>query len=270
MKFIVTHPFHFLSILLAGSSIPKCSRAWSSADGIPTSASRNSKRRRISSSSSHFSSPHHNTRGAATFPSAVTNDGDVSLSSKRSNRNHDSSRREVLRQSFITVTLATIGAISVPKAALADVTNKIASSTALRSLKRAQDQLPTKLLPEAQRNNFVGVKARLREAPFDEFRKNALILVRGGEDGPKASDLLLAYKELIAAVEAMDATASLGMKGRSVDSFRLGTQYEDVAKALDSFLKVGSEAASIPLQESPSMQDNLRYGSIDSKVLKSE
>jgi hypothetical protein len=35
-------------------------------------------------------------------------------------------------------------------------------------------------------------------------------------------------------------------------------------------LNVGTDAAEIPLQEQPSMQDNLKYGSIDSKVLKGD
>mmetsp|Transcript_2396 Transcript_2396/g.5017 ORF Transcript_2396/g.5017 Transcript_2396/m.5017 type:complete len:254 (-) Transcript_2396:260-1021(-) len=154
------------------------------------------------------------------------------------------------------------------QAAHADVTNKIASSTALRALTRAQAQLPTKLLPEAQSNNFVGVKARLREPPFDLMRKNGLILVRGGEDGPMAKELLKAYKALIASIEKIDATASLGMRGREVDPFEMSQEYDAISAALDCFLKVGGEAAEIPLQERPSMQDNLKYGSIDTKVLK--
>lgn len=101
------------------------------------------------------------------------------------------------------------------------------------------------------------------------MRKNGLILVRGGEDGPKAKELLLAYKKFIAAVEKLDSTGSLGMRGRTMDPFQMKQEYDVIEKALESFLKVGGEAAEIPLQEQPSMQDNLRYGSIDSKVLKS-
>ena len=155
-------------------------------------------------------------------------------------------------------------------AARADVTNKVASSTALRALTRAQTQLPTKLFPEVQTNNFMGVKARLREPPFDLARKNGQILVRGGEDGPRVKELVRAYKEFIASLEKIDATASLGMRGRSIDSFQMTQEYEAIVKALDSFLKVGAEAAEIPLQDAPSMQENLKTGSIDTTVLSAD
>ena len=152
-------------------------------------------------------------------------------------------------------------------AAHADVTNKVASQTALRALSRAQTQLPAKLLPEVKANNFVGVKARLREPPFDNLRKNGQILVRGGEDGPRVKELVKGYKELINALEKIDGTASLGMRGRSIDPFEMSQEYDVIVAALDSFMKVGAEAAEIPLQAQPSMQENLQTGSITTKVL---
>lgn len=154
-----------------------------------------------------------------------------------------------------------------PGAAHADVTNKIASSTALRALTRAQAQLPTKLLPDVKANDYVGVKARLREPPFDNVRKNGQILVRGGEDGPKVGELVKKYKELIVAIEKIDNTASLGMRGRTIDPFEMSKEYEVIVAAIDSFLKVGAEAAEIPLQAQPSMQENLQTGSITTTVL---
>ena len=99
-------------------------------------------------------------------------------------------------------------------AALADVTNKLASTTALRSLERVKEQLPVKLKPVAQANDYIGIKQALRLPPFDQVRKDLLTVVRGGEDGPKAGELQLAYKGLIKSLEDIDATASIGM-GRS-------------------------------------------------------
>ena len=150
------------------------------------------------------------------------------------------------------------------------MTNKVASTTALRSLTRAQEKLPERLLPEAKANNFEGVKLRLREPPFDTLRKNGQILVRGGEDGPKVGQLVKGYKELIAALEKIDGTASLGMRGRKMDPFQLTTEYEAIVKELDSFVKVGAEAAEIPLQEAPSMAENLSTGSLETRVIKAE
>jgi len=187
-------------------------------------------------------------------------------------------RRDAFRKTLTTlvggVTASTALMSSSPtimvEAAHADVTNKIASSTALRAMTRSQTQMPTKLLPDVQANNFIGVKARLREPPFDLVRKNGLILVRGGEDGPKATELVKSYKGLIATFEKIDATASLGMRGRSIDQLEMSQEYDAIVVAMEAFLKVGTDAAEIPLQGQPSMQDNLKYGSIDSKVLRGD
>eukprot|EP00580_Thalassiosira_gravida_P006241 CAMPEP_0201635434 /NCGR_PEP_ID=MMETSP0493-20130528/7974_1 /ASSEMBLY_ACC=CAM_ASM_000838 /TAXON_ID=420259 /ORGANISM="Thalassiosira gravida, Strain GMp14c1" /LENGTH=248 /DNA_ID=CAMNT_0048107403 /DNA_START=30 /DNA_END=776 /DNA_ORIENTATION=+ len=167
------------------------------------------------------------------------------------NSSTSGNRRRMLHQ-----TLAATLAVSTARPARADVTNKIASSSALRALGKVQTQLPIKLLPEAQSNNYAGVNACLREPPFDTLRKNMLILVRGGEDGPKAKELTVASKRLIGVLEAMDATASLGIRGGKTapDPFRLGMDYEDVVREVYAFVKVGTEAAGIPLQVESSMR----------------
>ncbi|KAL7490253.1 hypothetical protein ACHAW6_016087, partial [Cyclotella cf. meneghiniana] len=133
----------------------------------------------------------------------------------------------------------------------------VASTAALRTLSNLQTQLPLRLKPLALSNNYVGIKQCLREPPLDGIRKSMLVLVRGGEDGPKAGELLLAYKQLISALENMDATATLGMQGRSKqlnDPVLLSLQYDDVETALKMFIEVGSAAASIPLQEDDGKQ----------------
>jgi hypothetical protein len=196
------------------------------------------------------------------------NDNEVHLSSpvtrSQTQQMMSSSRRHVI--SAITSTIiAASTTISAPQSAYADVTNKIASTTALRSLSNLQTQLPIRLQPLAQSNNYVGIKQCLREPPLDGIRKNMLTLVRGGEDGPKAGELLIAYKRLISALEDMDATATLGMQGRNNkkmnDPFLLSLQYDEVEKALGLFIEVGAAAASIPLQEDNGRQTKI--GSID-------
>ena len=113
----------------------------------------------------------------------------------------------------------------------------------------------------AQSNNYVGIKQALREPPLDELRKNMLILVRGGEDGPKADELISAYKQLIKSLEDIDATSSLGMRGRKMpDTFQLTLEYEAIEKALDVFIKVAAEAADIPMQYET---EQTQVGSID-------
>jgi hypothetical protein len=124
-----------------------------------------------------------------------------------------------------------------PDNARADVTNKVASTAALRSLRRAQAQLP-KLKPTVLENDFVAVKTFLRNPPFDEVRKNGFILVRGGEDGPKASELQASYRKFIASVEKIDSSASLGMRGRKVPTLQMTEEYDNILAAMESFLKV--------------------------------
>lgn len=176
---------------------------------------------------------------------------------------HMPSRRDVIVT--ITSTIISTTVVTIPQYARADVTNKVASSTALRSLSNLQTQLPIRLKPLAQSNNYVGIKQCLRQPPLDSMRKSMLTLVRGGEDGPKAGELLLAYKQLISALENLDATATLGMQGRSKkvmdDPFLLSLQYDEVEKTLGVFIEVGAAAASIPLQEDAGKQ--AKVGSID-------
>jgi hypothetical protein len=89
-----------------------------------------------------------------------------------------------------------------------------------------------------------------------------LILVRGGEDGPKADELRNAFSQLIKSFEAIDATSSLGMQGRTknIDPFQLGREYEDIVQAMEFFLQVGGDAAGIPLMEDTNQP---QVGSID-------
>jgi hypothetical protein len=153
------------------------------------------------------------------------------------------SRRDYVQ----TLAAGVLGSCLLPENASADVTNKVASSTALRSVKRAQKQLKD-LLPSAQANDFVQVKAFLRTAPFVDVRKNCFILVRGGEDGPKAEQLQATYKAFIGSVEKIDATASLGMRGRKIPDLQMSDEFLVIESTLNDFLKVAEEATDIPVQ----------------------
>ena len=147
------------------------------------------------------------------------------------------SRKNVLNGLVTGFIGGAVTLIATPDVAKADVTNKVASTGALRSLKRAQSQLP-KLQPTVELNDFVGVKAFFRNPPFDQVRKNCFIIVRGGEDGPSATELDAKYKTFIASLEKIDGTASLGMRGRKIPPLQMSEEYQTVLTTLDSFLKV--------------------------------
>jgi len=143
-----------------------------------------------------------------------------------------------------------IGLTSNMGNANADVTNKVASTAAIRILQRAKLQLPIKIKPYIETKDFLNIKQALREAPFDSLRKYASVLVRGGEDlGDQAIELENKYKILVAALEKIDNTSSLGMRGSKIPQLQMLVEYDNFVFALDSFLKLGQETAQVPVQE---------------------
>ena len=152
------------------------------------------------------------------------------------------------RQCLEGVALGTMGfTVLSPSVALADVTNKVASPAALRSVKRAQRQLDD-LKPLAQTGDFVQVKAFLRTPPFSDVRKNCFVIVRGEDEGPKAEELQSAYKAFIASIEKIDSTASLAIRGRKIPSMQLSEEYLLVESTMRDFVKVAEDTVLIPGQ----------------------
>lgn len=139
-------------------------------------------------------------------------------------------------------------ASGLPSPALADVTNKVASTAAIRAVKRAAKDLEKAEFP-CVNNDFADVKAALRTPGLNEVRKNCLILIKGGEDGPEAENLRKAYDKFVKDIEALDSQASLGMRGRKQD-IQLASYYDAALASLKAFLEVGERSALIPLQES--------------------
>lgn len=139
-------------------------------------------------------------------------------------------------------------ASGLPSPAYADVTNKVASTAAIRAVKRAVKDLEKAEFP-CVNNQFTDVKAFLRTPGLNEVRKNCLILIKGGEDGPEADSLKKAYDKFIIDIEALDSQASLGMRGRKQD-IQLAGYYDAALASLKAFLEVGERSALIPLQES--------------------
>jgi hypothetical protein len=148
------------------------------------------------------------------------------------------------------VTAATTASVltNSPQAASADITNKVASSSALRNVKTSQKRLKG-MAAFAQEDEYMKVKEALREAPLADIRKSCMILVNGGEDGPDAEKLQSKYKTFIGSLEKMDSTGSVAVRGRKLAKGEFNKLYEDVLTNLAAFLVVAEEAASIPIQE---------------------
>jgi hypothetical protein len=153
------------------------------------------------------------------------------------------------RKAFLkTLVSSTGGAVLLaPSVVKADVTNKVASASALRSLQRAQRQFGSLELAVSN-NDFLETKNALRLPPFADIRKNCQILVKGGADGPNKDELEAKYKSFIASVEKLDGTCSVALRGRSVPNERLYEEYRAVAASLEAFANVAKESAEIPVQ----------------------
>lgn len=119
------------------------------------------------------------------------------------------SRRNAL-QGLMVPAIATI-ATSFAQPAFADVTNKVASQSALRYVKRSMKELE-KLEMFAAQNDYSEIKQGIRGPGLSEVRKNMQVLIRGGEDGPEAANLKTAYDAFIKSIEAFDSNALLGVR----------------------------------------------------------
>lgn len=155
----------------------------------------------------------------------------------------DRSRRDILRYSVSLGTLAITETLAKP--AFADVTNKIASQASLRYIKRSIKELE-KLEFYASQNDYIEMKQGIRGPGISEIRKNAVVLIRGGEDGPEATNLQNAYESFIRDIEALDGAASMGVRGRKgIDMY---PSYQKSVNSLVSFADIAVRSVETPFQ----------------------
>ena len=158
---------------------------------------------------------------------------------------------EVSRRTFfngaVTAAASAMFVTALPQVAYADVTNKVASTTALRNVKRAQRQL-TKILPYVEMDDYEPIKETFRQAPFSDIRKNMSILIKGAEDGPLAETLQKDYDTFKSSVEKLDSTSGQALRGRKIPNEQLVQEYQAAESALAVFVKDAEEAVEIPLQ----------------------
>jgi hypothetical protein len=162
-----------------------------------------------------------------------------------------SSTRKSFLQDLVLmgVAVATTSVMAPVQAANADVSSKLASSSALRNVKTSQKRLIA-MNDSIQGDEYMEVKNALREAPVSEIRKACTTLVKGGEDGPDAAQLETKYKAFIGSLESMDSKASLALRGRKLNQGEFEKSYKETMDSLADFLLLAEEAASIPIQYS--------------------
>jgi len=154
------------------------------------------------------------------------------------------SRRNVFKSIASAPAMALI-ATSFSQPAFADVTNKIASQSSLRYVKRSMRELDRLELYAAQ-NDYSEIKQGLRTPALSEIRKNANVLIKGGEDGPEAENLLKSYAVFIKDIESLDSAASLGFRGKK--GVELFGSYQSAVKDLASFAEIAERSVTIPIR----------------------
>jgi hypothetical protein len=160
----------------------------------------------------------------------------------------NNARPVISRKAFVDSLFIGVAGIAIlPEISRADITNKLASSTELRNVKRAQKQL-VNLEASVELNDYMQIRGALRKSPLGEVRKSAKTLVLGGEDGPKADALKDLYDSFITSVEKLDYTAGVAARGRKIENAELSKEYQSIISSLSEFLKVAEESVEIPVQ----------------------
>lgn len=143
----------------------------------------------------------------------------------------------VSRASFFhhltSITLVTSSWSVLPSVIHADVTSSLAESAALRNVKLAAKTTNSQLSEYIDMNEYIAIKEVLRVAPFSNLRKSGSTLVRAAS---ATEDLQKGYQKMIASLENLDSTASLGMRGRKLSETQLRQSFVDFAGALDAFV----------------------------------
>ena len=153
------------------------------------------------------------------------------------------SRRQALSTGAVSFSLTFLA----PMVAKADITSKVASSASLRNVKRASKQLDNMELYAATAD-AAGLRAAIRVAPLSDVRKAAFTLVRGAEDGPDAEIMASTYQTFIRALEQMDSSAAVVVRGRTLSEGQLYTLYKDTVSSMAAFVTVADKAVTIPIQ----------------------
>jgi hypothetical protein len=156
---------------------------------------------------------------------------------------HSHVSRRFALQGFLAPALAVV-TTSFAAPAFADVTNKVASQSSLRYLKRSMKELD-KLEFYAAQNDYAEIKQGIRSPGLSEIRKNASVLIRGGEDGPEAENLQSTYTVFIKDIEQLDAEVNLGIRGSKKNVF---PRYQKAVTSLAAFAEVAVKSVSIPME----------------------
>ncbi len=183
---------------------------------------------------------------AAISPLFSTNTENDNESTKHKNAlmSREDLFQNMVKSSTTAATATFITFLSSPNPANADVTNKIASQASLRYIKRSIKEFE-KLEFFASMNDYSEMKQGLRSPALSEIRKNAKVLIKGGEDGVEAENLVASYDDFIKDIEKLDSDASLGFRGRK--GVELYPSYEKAVKDLKAFSEVAERSTLIPI-----------------------
>mmetsp|Transcript_3376 Transcript_3376/g.5030 ORF Transcript_3376/g.5030 Transcript_3376/m.5030 type:complete len:179 (-) Transcript_3376:1735-2271(-) len=151
--------------------------------------------------------------------------------------NTHASRRHAIEGVFA----AGIASVISPSEARADISDKAATSAALRNVNRSIKQLDSFELYVVNKQ-FEELKQAIRVAPLSEIRRNASVLVRAGEDGPDAEALKSSYQSFIRTLEQLDTIATSAVRGREIQQDAFLAKYKDTVASLGEFSLIAEKS----------------------------
>lgn len=133
------------------------------------------------------------------------------------------SRRSCLELPLIALTTG-------PLVARADISEVVASSSALRKVKAAQKRLSS-LEDNVNLEDYQGIREAFRSAPIGSVRQAASGLVKATD----SEDLGKLYQDFIGSLEKMDSLASLAQRGRTLGESEFIQSYQKLVASLGEF-----------------------------------
>jgi hypothetical protein len=163
----------------------------------------------------------------------------ATLAATKSSQTSTTTTRRSLGKRLLSATTALSGLLAISNTS-PSFASTIDPENALRNVRRAQRQLETKLKSLLDAQQYQELREALRLDPLGSVRKNCFALV-GPVDNPNTQKLS-AYQTFIAALERLDATAGLILRGRNVPDTEMQDYYQTTVQSLQRFIDLVATA----------------------------
>lgn len=137
-----------------------------------------------------------------------------------------------------------------------DPSAQLAVNAALRNVKSCQKVLEGLAETTIPSSDYTTLKQTLRVAPVSNLRKSCTTIVSAAaEDETKAAALQKSYKTFVRALETLDGTASLALRGKTLKNDELQSAYFVTVQALNDFVAMATASDETTASSSTSSSD---------------